>query len=230
MNYLELCQQLVEDAGISGTFETVVDQTGEFARVTRWVKRAVRSIESKWFDWDFLAVTGDTNLITLVPGVQIYPAPLLLNKWDEDAFVRVNGDQPLEFYPWTRIKQRRELNQPGDPYAFTILPNKNIKFFGIPQVAEDIEAPYFLKPRELLLDLDNPAIPEQFHELIVFKALDYYANYESAEEVKIQAQEGIQEWMEKLESHSGPGRQGSGNVNTGIDIQVTTEGSDYEYF
>lgn len=230
MNYLELCQQVVEDAGISGNFETVVNQTGEFARVANWVNRASQAIESKWFDWDFLAITGAENVVPTVIGVQDYPAPTLLNKWDEDAFIRVDGNQQLVYYPWVRVKNQRELNEPGDPYGFTILPNKTIRLFGIPQTVENLEFPYWLKPRVLAADLDNPQVPEQFRMVIVYKALQYYANYESAEEVKLQAEEGLAEWMRKLESHSAPGRQGGGNVNTGIDIQVQAESSNYEYY
>lgn len=227
MNYLELCKQVVEDAGISGNFESTVDQTGEFQRVVNWVRRAVQAVEGKWFDWDFLYVDGVSNTTALVVDQQDYPAPSLLNIWDQNAFIREIDDSQLEYWMWTRVKNQTYWNEPGDPFAFTILPSKAIRFYGIPMQVENIQMPYWLKPTVLVNDNSRPLVPEQFHDVIVYKALQYYANYESAEEVKMQANEGYSEWMEQLESHSRPATQGSGNISTGQEIQVIAEGSGF---
>ena len=73
--YLELCQQLIEDAGISGTMSTVVNQTGEFKRVTNWIKRATTEIEQKFFNWNFL---HRFYSFPTVASQQDYPAPTFL--------------------------------------------------------------------------------------------------------------------------------------------------------
>ena len=44
--YLQLCQQLMLDAGISGTMSTVVSQSGELGRVTNWINTATKEVEN----------------------------------------------------------------------------------------------------------------------------------------------------------------------------------------
>ena len=229
MNYLQLCQQLVEDAGIAGSFTTTAGTTGEFSRVTNWIKRAVTEIEGLWFDWDFLYVDGPTNPVSMVIGQNDYPPGSLVNMWDKDAFIRTAQNSVLEYWLWERVKNQPELVTNGDPYAFTILPNKSIRIYGTPTAVESIQMPYWLKPTVLTDDVDVPLIPEQFHDIVVYKALEYYANYESAEEVKLQAVEGYRARLRQLESFACPARQEHGNRNTGIDIQILAEGSNYGY-
>lgn len=229
MNYLELCQQLVEDAGIAGQILATDNQTGEFARVVNWVKRAVTEIEGLWFDWDFLYLDGPSNPVSTVIGQSDYPPTALVNMWDKDAFVWTTENVTLEYWLWERVKGQPELITDGEPYAFSILPNKSIRIYGVPTAVESIQMPYWMKPTILADDVDTPLIPEQFHDIIVYKALQYYGNYESADEVKQQALEGYQARLRQLESFACPARQEHGSRNTGIDIQVVAESSHYGY-
>lgn len=107
MNYLQLCQRMIREAGISGvsSFTSTVGVTGEAQRVTDWISTAWTEIQGKCEDWGFMrasylnptgpagqAIPG-TSFPT-VSGQSAYPlgagpgttnvASLL--KWDEYSF------------------------------------------------------------------------------------------------------------------------------------------------
>ena len=62
-NFLQLCQALVQEAGMSGSGPlTTVNQTGELGRVVNWVQRAYADILEKHDDWNFLRFTFNLPL------------------------------------------------------------------------------------------------------------------------------------------------------------------------
>ena len=220
--YLNLCQRLIEEAGISGTIASVVNQTGEFKRVTEWVKRATTEIEGKWFDWNFLHTFATVNLIV---GVSDYPAPSGHNVWDTQTAVIPADSMQLGFIQW--VRKKRDPTQPisGDPYLFTVLPDQTLRFYDTPIRAASVSIEYWTVPTILTANADEPAMPEQFRDIIVWKALQYYANYESADEAKIQAIENYDARLDQLESRELPGYQGSATKYTGTQIDVVAQPS-----
>lgn len=225
--FLDLCQQLVEDAGISGTFTSVAGQTGEFKRVVDWVVRATTEIEGVWFDWDFL---HNFHTFNTVIGVSDYPAPSNHNLWDDKTAKIPAEEFQLLFEMWTRRKRDFASPVAGDPFEFTVLPDKAIRLFDTPVRIQTIAIEYWQVPTVLVNNADVPSMPKQFRDIIVAKALQFYANYESADEVKTQAIEIFTVRMRQLESHSAPSRQARDSINTGAEIQVEAERSNYEYF
>lgn len=215
--YLDLCQRLIEEAGISGTITSVSSQTGEFKRVTEWVKRATTEIEGMWFDWDFLHVFATINLIV---GVSDYPAPAGHNVWDNQTAKIPSDAMALAYIQWVRKKRDPTEQVDGDPYLFTILPNQTLRFFDTPIRTADVSIEYWTIPTILEENADESAIPVQFRDIIVWKALQYYANYESADEVKAQALENYAARKDQLESRELPGYQGSATKYTGTQIDV----------
>lgn len=218
--YLELSQRLIEEAGISGTITSVVGATGEFKRVIEWIKRSTTELEGKWFDWNFLHEFATVNLIV---GVSDYPAPANQNVWDTATAVIPADTMPLDFVQW--VRQKRDPTQPiaGSPYKFTVLPDQSLRFYDTPLKAEVVTIEYWKVPTILAGNTDEPAIPEQFRDLIVWKALQYYANYESADEVKVQAMENYDARIDQLESRELPGYQGAATKYTGTQIDVVAQ-------
>lgn len=215
--YLDLCQQLVEDAGISGNFTSVVGQTGEFKRVVNWVARATTEVEGLWFNWDFLHIF---HTFSTVASVSDYPPPGDHNLWDESTAKITAREQRLDPVPWAQKKGDPTLPFSGDPFEFTVLPSKAIRLYNTPTSILAIAIEYWKRPTVLAANLDIPAIPVQFRDIIVYKALQFYANYESADEVKVQAVENYQSRLQQLQSHALPAHQASGSINTGTNIQV----------
>lgn len=280
--YLELCQQLIEDAGISGSMLTVTDQTGEFKRVTNWVRRAVTELEQKYFDWNFLhnfysfptidaqqdypaptflqldvttgavigaTVTGSTSgatgvirvirtdvvgiYVDIVVGIfevgETFTGPEIgfiqkinyINLWDTTVFRITVDEQILEFEDWNTKKLDATIYTPGSPYSFTILPDKSIRLYDIPNpTIVTIGCAYWQSSSNLILNGDEPSIPTQFRDIIVYKALMYYANYESSDETKLFAIEAFDPLWDQLKASELPGFQSTSARSTGFDIQV----------
>lgn len=224
--YLNLCQRLVEEAGISGTINSVVGATGEFKRITEWIKRSTTEIEGKWFDWNFLHEFATVNIIV---GVSDYPAPADHNSWDTATATIPADSMQLFFIQW--VRQKRDPTQPidGDPYKFTVLPDQSLRFYDTPLRAAAVSIEYWRRATILINNTDEPAIPEQFRDIIVWKALQYYANYESADEVKIQSIENYDERIDQLESRELPGYQGAATKYTGTQIDVVAQTNDGQF-
>ena len=225
--FLQLGQQLVEDAGISGTLTSMVSQSGEFLRVVNWIKRAVTEIEGKWLNWDFL---HEFHTFNTVVGVRDYPAPSNFNLWDTSTAKILAEAMPLPYMQWTRRKLDITEAVAGAPYEFTVLPDKSIRLYDTPTAIVTIDIEYWRIPTVLTANTDEPSIPEQFRDIIVSKALQFYANYESAEEVKVQAVEIFKERMLQLQSHSAPGQQAKDSITTGADIVVSTPNQFDDYY
>ena len=227
--HLDLCKQLVEDAGISGTFTSVVNQTGEFKRVVNWIIRATTEVEGIWFDWDFL---HNFHTFATTIGVSDYPAPANHNLWDVATGKIPADEMNLDYWMWTRKKYDSTALAAGDPYAFTVLPDKSLRLYDTPTSIKTLSFEYWNIPTVLAANADEPAIPVQFRDIIVSKALQFYANYESADEVKSQALEQFTVRLRQLESHSAPSRQARDSINTGADIVVSADdeyGDGYGY-
>lgn len=229
--YLELCQQLIRDAGISGTMTTVVSHTGEFKRVTEWIARAVREIEQKFFNWDFLWTAYSFNTVATQ---QDYTKPADHNFWDESTFSIAADEQKLDFQPYSEIKKDPSMlpanSVAGAPYKFTVLPSKSIRLYDIPNAVVGISCNYYKVAKTLALDADTPNIPAQFRDIIVAKAMMYYAKYESADEI---LQEAIDTWNElwaQLCASELPDFQASSALNTGVKIDVVAESTLGDYY
>lgn len=225
--FLELCQQLVEDAGISGSIVSTEGQSGEFKRVVGWIARATTEIEGLWSNWNFL---HRFHTVPMIAGVRDYPPPPLLGMWDRSTFVNVAQESPIEYMDWNRKKLDPTAPVAGDPFMVTVLPAQTLRFYDTPTIVEDISAQYWEKPAILIASSDEPKIPEHFRDIIVYKALQYYANYESADEAKIAGVEQYAPRLRQLESSELPGHQNSGSINTGTDVQVVAPSSVFEDF
>ena len=215
--YLELCQQLVEDAGISGEIVSVDNQTGELKRVVDWVARATTAVEGMWFNWDFLHVF---HTFTTTIGVQDYPAPADFNLWDVSTGSIPAQAQNLDYIQWTKKKRDPTAAVSGSPYMFTVLPDKALRLYDTPTTTQTIAIEYWKTPTTLSGNTSEPSIPAQFRDIIVAKALQYYANYESADEAKIQAAEEFGLRLNQLQASELPAHQASSAINTGVDIQI----------
>ena len=231
--YLELCQQLLLDAGISGTMTTVASQTGEFNRVTKWINRACQEIEGMWFNWNFLHNFGTFNTVASQQDYTLANVSAsTLNLWDTTTVRRTADETHLEYIDWNIKKRDATAAVDGDPWQFTILPNKSIRLYDTPETVEAIDFEWWQRSTDLAADDDEPAVPSQFRYIIVARALIYYGNYESAEDARMMGYEQYTPLLRQLESSELPGHQSSGSINTGADIVVSVPGRNsggYDY-
>lgn len=203
MDYLGLVQRTWLESGASGTSpgpSTVVSQTGEYARLVTWVNAAWQDIQTAHQDWDFLRASAS---FTTVANTSIYTlgAPAAgtvgvtaatFGMWARDTgrcYLTATGtsdEQDLAYIPYDAWR---------DSYLIGALRSTNVR----PSVvsispAHGLALPptlagytvtmdYFTAPVDLAVDADIPALPAQFHMVIVWKALMMYGAYEAAPEV-----------------------------------------------
>lgn len=221
---LDLCNGVIGEAGISGEITSVLDQQGEKKRVVNWVKRACTLVEGKWFNWNFLHefYTFDT-----VTSIRDYPPPVGHGFWDTSTIRIIANETNLQYYRYENQKKVATAAVAGEPYAITVLPNQTLRFFDTPDAVYGMSIEYWKAPTVLLNNSDEPLIPLQFRDIIVYKALEFYAKYESADELLLQARDDFNMRLKQLEAREMPSSHASGALSTGMDIQVVAESNGY---
>lgn len=220
MNFLELVQALQEESGSgSATISTIVGVTGETLRLRNWISRANHTIQTRYADWRFLYAEAST-IVTGI-GTADYALPSTLNLLNKRSFKRdgVTLDDVYEY----KVEDFPTAST-GTPHDVYLLQGGNIRLWPTPDAAYTITYDYWTTPVALDAtdNTDVSIIPAQFHPTIVYLALSYYANYEDAKEIKVQAQEGLLEWMPRLEAHQLSGHQ-EGSVADNNEIVIIAE-------
>ncbi len=201
MTFLEICQRAARECGVSGSGPTTVTgQTGELGRIVNWCATANQDIESAHPDWGFLRLP--VSFVT-VSGQAEYPlgtgagtvgiAADSFGMWDREYFrnyVTTQGvisEFPMLYWPY---EPWRDTYQYGAnrfvatrPQIITIEPDQSLGLGPYPNALYTVTGFYFRAPLVLSVDADIPALPVQFHMMVVYKAMMFYGAYEAAPEV-----------------------------------------------
>lgn len=222
-DYLGLCNLLVMDCAISGgPMTSVVSQTGEFQRVTVWINRAYRELQTARFNWDFLRssqLEGGGVSFATISGQAIYP----LGTGPGTVGVAANG-----FGSWVKKSLRDQTTTSGvsdqymlelisfdawrDAYSFgaqqtittrpvaiAVSPENAICVGPWPTSAYTLTGDYWMAPLQLATNTDEPSnIPEEWQMSIVYKAMIYYGQYESANDVVVRGKDGYRTLTRQL--------------------------------
>lgn len=235
MTYLELCQAVVDEVGLSGEIISVDNRRGDFGRIVRFVRTACQQMEGRWINWRFLhgSYTFDTT-----ENIATYAAPeaLRIRQWDIN---RAYIDQliiPIMYADNALDYQRDPIGEDyiGFPARIIIERNNSLRLIGTPDQTYTIEVEYYRMATILRQNEDVPAIPEQFQEIIVQDAIRRYANYDEAPELKAQALEQIYgvngswaqpepgSWLHQLQADQLPNSYLNGATEGGLFV-VRTE-------
>ena len=222
--YLELSQQLHRDVGAAGTEPAAVTGlTGEAKRLVNWIKRADEYVQVKWVNWKFLR---NTYSVATISGIGTAAKPANLKYWDFKTFrIILPGEtdkNPFEATEYDAAKMDVLDTDPDVPWRAIIMPDNSILFESVPDDAYTIEADYYDKPTLLAANADNSLIPEEFHQVIIGRAMILYANFESAPEIKDQGEEIYVEQLALLENDQLP-NQWNSRFNTGSMIEVIAQ-------
>lgn len=196
--YLQLCQATALDSGTvpgTGSPSSVESQTGRLYRIVTFVANAWRDIQRERQNWRWMSAefTGTT-----ISGVQAYDAAAMgissrFGHWifrgdgdDEDLFSLYGSSQSDEgllcVIPWERFRRERMIgsaaSQTGKPSEVTRNPANELVFYPIPDGAYTVRGRYQKAPQTLAGNTDVPEMPEQFHDLIKWKALMLLGNYD----------------------------------------------------
>lgn len=227
--FLELVQELQQESGASGDeITSVVGQQGENKRMVDWIRKADVYIQDRWLNWKFL--WNQVQLNTTTGGVSL-AAPTDLNFWDYKTLKLNTGaasaiDEPLEVAEHDSIKWLVRDQQQAQPSLVIIMPDNSIEFNPVPNASYQIKADYFRKPTPMAANDDVSLIPETYHNAILGRGLVLYANYEGAEEIKVQGQEIFDEVFGRLENHELPNQRYSRFQSTGsfFDVNANENG------
>lgn len=217
MNFLEGVQALVKLAGVSSTPSpsSVTTNAGRLSSMVDYFQRAHEEVQNLHFDWLFLWAEGSQNTIADQPDYGDTDVGI----WNTDR-IYLDG-QKLPVYQWADYAKAEAT--PPRPESAILRPDNRLLLIPTPDKAYELTYEYYKAPKVLVENTDEPLIPKQFRMVIVGRALIMYANYESAEEVKMQGTEIYQQYLEQLERHQLPRRQQTHGRSDSIDMVVTTE-------
>lgn len=197
MNYLQLCQRLRLECGVSGTGpSTVTSQTGQLLKLVNWVAQAWLEIQMSRPDWRFMWKEFTFNTVA---GTRDYPAADVsitdLDSWDVGSFLIYEtaigtSDQNelpyMDYLDWRKKYRVQMAERANDrPLLFTLMPDDEaVRFEPRPDAIYTIDGEYKRTVQTFSVSADTPTgLPSKFHMLIVYKAMQYYGFHENAPDV-----------------------------------------------
>lgn len=221
MNFLSICRKLRDRApgigGSAGQPASVLNQTGDMARVVDWAREAWIDIQSFSPHWGFMR---EQFSATVPAGLaDVLPAQLGVNDlamWHDDTLrcyrpsVGVQEERYLISWGYEVLRNtyRFGAQAPGLPSVFSVRPRDKAIMLG-PSPIEDVivAGEYQRRPQILEQNTDEPlGLPEDFHMLIVYRAMLRHAGFEAAPEIYADAknQEAVlwnrlvNEWLPQI--------------------------------
>jgi len=189
----------------------VTGQAGQLLRVVDWVAQAWEDIQIMRPNWKFMHsfLTFNTAATTrdYAPGdVSITD----MNQWDQGSLLiyeNAVGASDQNHLPYTSYADWRtayragmDVLADGRPVLWTILPNNSIRMQPAPDKVYTVDGEYKKVAQLFTADADVPTnLPDDFHILIVWQALKYYAYYQNAPEVLEEAEDKFDALLTRLE-------------------------------
>tara|TARA_Y100001951_G_C11265867_1_gene255475 strand:- start:562 stop:1248 length:687 start_codon:yes stop_codon:yes gene_type:complete len=212
MTFLELCQTVRQEVGISGTGpSTVVGQEGQLKVIVDFVAEADYQIQALWHDWNFLWAQYSSTLST---GTRA-PAttkPTDLGNWDMRSFyLDYTTDDSISLSTLSYVEWRADFRQGvatnDSPTYVVVQPDSSLIVDPPPDKAYTITADYWKTPTKMTANTDESVIPSQYHRIIVARAKTMWAEREEAPEILLGSSAEYQDLLDKLESQSLPGQR-----------------------
>jgi len=205
LTYLQLVNRARQEGGVSGATLSSLGGTisQETQRFKDWVNEAWREIQTHCASWDFMRSDFAFNTTAAVQGyaaASLSPTPLTsFRNWKRDSFrayltATGAGDEgDLSFMDWEMFRDYylfgNQRTVTGRPTFFSVKPDKSLVIGPVPDAIYTVNGEYFRQAADLAGDTDVPGITEEYHMLIVWRALRAYGLYESASEVVLRRSE-----------------------------------------
>lgn len=178
MTFLELCQRVRQESGISGAGPvSVLNQKSILEKVVQWVKQADLDIQRLQSDWLFMWRMSN---VQITQNVREYDALTLgLGNMGVLQSLDIDGDI-VRYCQWQHFKEAGYLQatQQGGPTVYTVKPDGLLVMYPTPDKNYTATAEYSIAPQPLVNDDDVSPVPAQYHDIILHKALMYYASHE----------------------------------------------------
>lgn len=186
MNKLELFKALWKEQDLSNTTpSTTLSQSGELLQSVGWLDTAYASILRERYDWQFMVADYE---FSITEGKSEYTATEAgiddLSKWVvSDMTVYSDGyddEQGLTFCQWKPFKSTylrgTSRTTTGRPQIVSVKPDNSLIFSAIPDRDYTCTGEYRRRIVELADDDAVPVFPEDFHMIIVWRALMFHGS------------------------------------------------------
>lgn len=219
MNKLQLFQKLHRECGVSGATPTsTTSVTGELARLLMWLEDAWTEIQERRPNWDWMtrsfSFQTEANKYEYT-ALEIVPDGTLCNWRRGDDSLRSHltsagvgtqafmGEYPYRDFRDYYLFGTRPSSQ-SQPLHFAVSPANSLLLGPNPNDIYTITGEYYCNPTELTSDASVPEMPDRFHKLIVYRAMQDYGYYEAAPEVLERGLRRYNAMMFSLESDQLP--------------------------
>ena len=210
MNYLQICQRVFIEGGISGQITDVQNQSGEPARIAAWVASAYQELCTEdptrwWFLRDRVSIQlptvakseyslADLGLTDLYAfDTNTFRVSVNANFSDETFLI---GKRWPEFRDLWRFSTRRDtISRPLD---VSVTPTRGLAFGPLPDQLYHVQFEYVKIAPALVKNDDVPVIPDEYQMAIVWLALKHYGMFESAPEVVMRAEFNYNEMVTRM--------------------------------
>ncbi len=212
MNLLQLVNRARRECGVSGgDLTTFANASAETLRFKLWIAQAFTDVQMHKPDWEWMR---STCAFPVVAGQQDYTPTQAgaagATGWVEDSFrIRTTATgyadetllYPMDFRDFRDFyKFGLQRTDQARPQHVAVKPDKSLSLGPTPAPGFTVEGDFYRAPVELVDATDVPTgLPDQYHMLLVYKAMVTYAGYESAQEVYTRGFAESQRMMRRLE-------------------------------
>jgi hypothetical protein len=183
VNWLDICRRVRKECGLSGTDTSptsVIGQSGEMLAVVNWVGSAWLAIQSlrKW-DW-----LWEIAPLTLAADANTIAGTVSHERYAKDSMMA--GERELTYLPWPQFRARFQADEivDGDPQHWTVRPDRTLVFDARPDAEMSLTVERYAAPAAMPTtgdaDTEEPVMPADQHEAIVWRAVMFYAGFDEA--------------------------------------------------
>jgi len=207
--FLQLCQSVYREGGISGQITSTQNQNGEALRVVNWVRNSYQEIlNDQGLVWKPIRKTVEVQLtdrvgvytfadFNLPQGVQYDTRSMrvaLNADLSDETFV--NHMDFKEFRDYWLFSTRRSVV--SRPLNVAVDDDTNLRIAPLPDGPYWLNMQYQHMPQTFQNDKDVSVLPERFENVILWRALRHYGMYEAAPEVVARAEMAYKETLQQL--------------------------------
>lgn len=180
MTYLQLLAKLCKKIGYPEP-SSVQDNDRDVALAAQWISDAWLEVQDECPRFDFMTVDSDLNILIDKSDYTKTELSLpTLRSWEEDKMYLFDGTEyvrELEVVTYAVMKDLQYKTPLTDEPQYFTQPHGTsaIKLYPTPKQAYTIKSTRVDNPVVLTDDTDVPSCPDYFHDIIYYKALEFYS-------------------------------------------------------
>jgi hypothetical protein len=210
VNLVQIARRVKSESGRSGSGPaSVALATGDDRRIIDACIDEWRDIQLEPYQWRWMRRSARVTLplqmshTTASLGLSRMARP---KRQNDDYFVTaaLESDPTREWQvrevSWDWFRQNLIVNTPasGPAQFWSWSPERELYVGPTPDQSQLLRLDYFVKPQELAADADTPEMPEEYHMLIVWRALMSIGVFDAANEIYVRARDGADAMMDRL--------------------------------